>query len=153
MPKHRSKQGKLNVAEAGQNAALEHKPFGVLGSATWLSGVESSSPESTPQDATSPPAHESTTKPRRARGRLVLRREKKGRGGKTVSVVAGLRADAHLAESEIAALAQDLKRELGCGGTIERVINDTELVLQGDRPARLAELLRARGFRVNGVTS
>jgi translation initiation factor 1 (eIF-1/SUI1) len=37
--------------------------------------------------------------------------------------------------------------------TVERVRNDTEIVVQGDQPARVAELLRARGFRVDGVTS
>jgi translation initiation factor 1 (eIF-1/SUI1) len=89
----------------------------------------------------------------KSRGRLVLRRETKHRGGKAVVVVAGLRANAHLAESEIATLAQHLKQQLGCGGSVERVASDTEIVVQGDQPARVAELLRARGFRVDGVTS
>ncbi len=44
-------------------------------------------------------------------------------------------------------------RQLGCGGTIERVPSDTEIVLQDDQPARVAELLRARGFRVDGLTA
>jgi translation initiation factor 1 (eIF-1/SUI1) len=89
----------------------------------------------------------------KSRGRLVLRRETKHRGGKAVVVVAGLRANAHLAESEIATLAQHLKQQLGCGGSVERVASDTEIVVQGDQPARVAALLRARGFRVDGVTS
>jgi translation initiation factor 1 (eIF-1/SUI1) len=83
----------------------------------------------------------------------VLRREKKGRGGKTVVIVAGLRAQAHLPESEIAKVTQHLKQQLGCGGAVEHVTGDTEIVLQGDQPARVAELLTARGFRVGGVTS
>jgi translation initiation factor 1 (eIF-1/SUI1) len=84
---------------------------------------------------------------------LILRREKKQRGGKTVVVIAGLRASAHLAESEIEKLAQHLKQQLGCGGAVERVSNDTEIVIQGDQPARVAELLREKSFRVDGITS
>ena len=94
----------------------------------------------------------SGTEPK-SRGRLILRREKKHRGGKTVVIVAGLRSSAHLAESEIEKLAQHLKQQLGCGGAVERVTNDTEIVIQGDQPARIAELLRAQRFRVDGVTS
>jgi translation initiation factor 1 (eIF-1/SUI1) len=46
-----------------------------------------------------------------------------------------------------------LKRELGCGGTLPAKHDKAEIVIQGDQPARVAELLRARGFRVDGVTS
>ncbi len=139
---------KVDVPEAGRGDALKHNPFGALqGAATGPS--QTNPPEA---DRTSAPTVE-TRADRKARGRLVLRRETKHRGGKAVVVVAGLRAHAHLAESEIAALAQQVKKQLGCGGTIERVTNDTELVLQGDHPARVAEILRAIGFRVDGVTS
>jgi len=133
------------VAEAGRAPGLQHNPFGALG------GV-SAPPTVPPVEHRVAPAG---SEPPRAktRGRLVLRRVKKGRGGKTVVVVAGLRADAHLAESEIAKLAQHVKQQLGCGGTVERVEGDSELVLQGDQPARVAELLRQLGFRVAGVTS
>ena len=85
-------------------------------------------------------------------GRLILRRETKHRGGKSVVIVAGLetaRAGAPTAD----ALALELKSQLGCGGTVEAGAKGPEIVLQGDRPARVAELLRARGLRVDGVTS
>src|SRR5262252_9770864 len=64
--------------------------------------------------------------------RLVakLRIEKKGRGGKTVTVVDGLpRNDAFLAE-----LSQQLKRACGTGGSVQ----DGAVELQGDQrdPAR-----------------
>jgi translation initiation factor 1 len=136
-----SDKKKIEVPEAGEGAALKHNPFGALG------GVSAPQAPATPAPAvTSAPAPKS-------RGRLVLRREKKQRGGKTVVVVAGLRASAHLAESEIEKLAQHLKQQLGCGGAVERVTNDTEIVIQGDQPARVAELLREKNFRVDGVTS
>lgn len=139
-----SDKKKIAVPEAGVGPALKHNPFGALG------GV--SAPAGTPP---APAASAATTPERepKSRGRLILRREKKHRGGKTVVIVAGLRASAHLAESEIEKLAQYLKQQLGCGGAVERVANDTELVIQGDQPARVAELLRAKSFRVDGITS
>lgn len=90
------------------------------------------------------------------RGRLVLRREKKGRGGKTVVVINGFETQSDFGAADIAELTQHLKQQLGCGGAIEPANSRSagpEIVLQGDQPARVAELLRARGFRVDGVTS
>lgn len=71
-----------------------------------------------------------------------LRVEKKGRGGKMVSVVYGLpRNPAFLAD-----LCQDLKRACGTGGT---VVGDA-VELQGDLRERLRDVLRKRGFVVKG---
>lgn len=89
----------------------------------------------------------------KSRGRVVLRRETKHRGGKAVVIVSGLSAlrdfDAAAAES----LAQQLKKQLGCGGTVEDAPGGREIVLQGDRAAQVAALLRKLGFRVDGVTT
>jgi translation initiation factor 1 len=86
-------------------------------------------------------------KPAMKRGRVVLRRETKHRGGKAVIIVRGV------PEAEIDSLAKQLKQKLGCGGTVERDAGEPEIVLQGDQPAKVAEWLRAEGFRVDGVTS
>jgi translation initiation factor 1 len=145
MGKRDSKNARRDVPEAGQAPALKHNPFGAL------QGTPAPAPG--PQPEAPAPAREPGADKPKSRGRLVLRRETKHRGGKAVVVVTGLRAHAHLAESEIAALAQHLKQQLGCGGAVERVPNDTEIVVQGDQPARVAELLRARGFTVGGVTA
>lgn len=147
MAKSSDKKNKLEVREAGQGAALKHNPFGALGGTAAPTVVEANQASATP-----PPASAEPEPAAKSRGRLILRREKKGRGGKVVVIVAGLRASAHLAESEIEKLAQYLKQQLGCGGAVERVSNDTEIVIQGDQPARVAELLRAKSFRVDGVT-
>jgi translation initiation factor 1 (eIF-1/SUI1) len=154
MAKQDPRKPKLEVPEAGDGRALKHNPFGALRGSMAQPAAAATTPRSAPPDA-APSAFvaEGAVENRKSRGRLVLRRETKRRGGKAVVVVAGLRAHARLAESEIAALAQDLKQQLGCGGTIERVASDTEIVLQGDQPARVAEVLRARGFRVDGVTA
>jgi translation initiation factor 1 (eIF-1/SUI1) len=142
---------KVAVAEAGRGEALTHNPFGALRDAAAQPAPASSA--GAPEDAAPAASREPGAEKQKSRGRLVLRRETKRRGGNAVVVVAGLRAQAHLPESEIAAVAQQLKQQLGCGGTVERVAGDTEIVVQGDQPARVAELLRARGFRVEGVTS
>jgi translation initiation factor 1 len=72
----------------------------------------------------------------------VLRLEKKGRGGKSVTVVSGLpKNDAFLRE-----LAGTLKRACGTGGTV----GDGEVEIQGDQRERLRSALHARGFHVKG---
>jgi translation initiation factor 1 len=80
---------------------------------------------------------------------LILRRETKHRGGKAVVIVSGFGALQDFDAREIADLAARCKRALGCGGTVD----GDEIVLQGDRAAEVAELMRSEGFRVAGVTS
>ena len=71
-----------------------------------------------------------------------LRMEKKGRGGKMVTVIDGLpRNDAFLKE-----LAAELKRACGTGGTV----NDGGIELHGDLRDRLREVLAQKGFTVKG---
>jgi translation initiation factor 1 len=85
--------------------------------------------------------------PKNSRGRLVLRREKKDRGGKVVVVVSGFAELPGANSVMIANLAKELKGKLGCGGSFDR----QEIVLQGDRAAAVASLLEELGFRVDGV--
>ncbi len=77
-----------------------------------------------------------------ARVGCVLRLEKKGRGGKTVTVVAGLPRNAGF----LAALAAELKRACGTGGTA----TEEAVEVQGDHRARLRPLLAAKGWTVRG---
>ena len=71
-----------------------------------------------------------------------LRMEKKGRGGKTVTVIAGLpRNDAFLRE-----LCQQLKRACGTGGAV----SEDTIELQGDLRDRVREFLRKNEFVVKG---
>jgi translation initiation factor 1 len=69
----------------------------------------------------------------------VVRLEKKGRGGKAVTVVEKLA----LRPAELEAWLAELKRSLGCGGAVE----GDALVLQGDARERVGRLLEARGVR------
>ena len=72
----------------------------------------------------------------------VLRLEKKGRGGKAVTVVAGLPRNAAF----LASLASELKRACGTGGTAA----DGAVEIQGDQRERLRPLLAAKGWTVRG---
>jgi len=71
-----------------------------------------------------------------------LRMEKKGRGGKTVTVVFGLPNNTAFLKE----LTQELKRACGTGGTA----TDEGVELQGDLRDRVRELLLARGYLVKG---
>jgi translation initiation factor 1 len=71
-----------------------------------------------------------------------LRLEKKGRGGKTVTVVVGLPRNAPF----LAGLAAELKRACGTGGTA----TDEAVEIQGDHREKLRALLAAKGWTVRG---
>ena len=71
-----------------------------------------------------------------------LRLEKKGRGGKMVTVIDGLPRN----EAFLKALAQELKRTCGTGGTV----GDGGIELHGDLRDRLRDVLAQKGFTVKG---
>jgi translation initiation factor 1 len=73
-------------------------------------------------------------------GIVRLLRDRKGRGGKTVTLVTGLTGSA----ASLTALATDLKRMCGTGGTLRGDI----LELQGDFRDRLQTELERRGYTV-----
>jgi len=80
----------------------------------------------------------------RHKGRIVLRREKSQRGGKTVVVASDL--PTHLSPPEIASLAREARQACGCGGTVR----GREIELQGDQPKRVRVFFEKLGFRVVG---
>jgi translation initiation factor 1 len=77
-------------------------------------------------------------------GKIVakLRMEKKGRGGKMVTVVDGLPQNAAFLKE----LCQELKRACGTGGAV----SDGTIELQGDLRDRVRELLTGQDFTVKG---
>lgn len=105
---------------------LAHHPFAALAGMRAPAGPA-------PVEA---PVEEAPASPRFP-GKLVVRREKKGRGGKTVTRIQGLPA------SEREAIASQLKRALGCGATVE----GDDVVLLGALVDRAADWLEAEGAR------
>ena len=72
-------------------------------------------------------------------GKLLVRREKKGRGGKTVTVIEGLAAGL----PELEDLARQMKKDFGCGAHVE----GPNVVLQAAQPERARTWLLERGAK------
>ncbi|MBE0597993.1 MAG: translation initiation factor Sui1 [Desulfuromonadales bacterium] len=73
-------------------------------------------------------------------GIVRIRRESKGRGGKTVTVVTGI----PLESEALKALTGELKRRCGTGGTVK----DGVVEIQGDHAVLLQAELQQRGYKV-----
>lgn len=70
-------------------------------------------------------------------GKLILRRTRKGHGGKTVTLLQGLA----MGEPELSALARQLGKALGCGARVD----GSDICVAGDQCTRLEAWLRERG--------
>ena len=68
---------------------------------------------------------------------------KKGRGGKTVTIVRGFPGD----DQALKALAKKIKSRLGVGGNAK----NGEIIIQGDNRDKVIAILEAEGFRVKRV--
>jgi translation initiation factor 1 len=73
-------------------------------------------------------------------GSVRVSRETKGRGGKTVTVVAGVPGG----DGAVRALAGELKRRCGSGGTVK----EGNIEIQGDHRDLVVAELEQRGLRV-----
>jgi translation initiation factor 1 len=80
--------------------------------------------------------------PRAPRGDGVVRvrRESQGRGGKTVTTIAGV----GVSEDKLRDLAGELKRLCGTGGTVK----DWVIEIQGDHREKIVAALQQRGYTV-----
>ncbi len=73
-------------------------------------------------------------------GIVRVRREVKGRGGKTVTTITGLPPD----EDKLRQLAAELKRKCGSGGTVK----DGVIIIQGDHRDTAVPLIEKLGYTV-----
>jgi translation initiation factor 1 len=117
--------GRLSTEGSG---GLAQNPFGALSAAGLPPGPPAAARPAPP----APPA--------KSRGRVDIRREKEGRGGKTVTVVTGF-VGIGPAEKEV--LTRKMRAACGCGGTVK----DGNIEIQGDQRERVAGILAAAGFR------
>ena len=112
-----------------EDKALQHNPFASLSSLK---------PNSTASSSSSPVTAPVKKAPVRFAEKVVVRKEKKGHGGKTVTVVQGVlpnfRNDVMSA----------LKKSLGCGA---RVDDDGSIVVQGDLLERVITFFEAEGAK------
>ena len=113
----------------GDPTPLAQRPF------SSLAGVSVAAQAPVP----TPPAPSRADPVKPAPAWAVVRLERKGRGGKEVTVVEKL----ELRASELDRWAKSLKQDLGCGGVVEA----RTIVLQGDQRGRAVTWLEAKGVR------
>lgn len=68
-----------------------------------------------------------------------VRIERKGRKGKTVSIVSGFKGS----ETKLEELSKELKKKLGTGGSVV----EGEILVQGDFRQRIVDYLLATGYK------
>lgn len=97
------------------------------------------------------PADDDTPAPEAARpsdtaatetARLLITMERKGRGGKTATIISGFT----ISDEAVAQLASQLKTKLGTGGSAR----GGEILIQGDRRKDVAAALNGLGFKTKG---
>jgi translation initiation factor 1 len=114
-------------------------PFAALGA------LAAGQPQPQPAPSAAPPANQPPKNPAAAvptlQGNTPVRvgRERKGRGGKTVSIISGVMSR----EAGQQALLKLLKGKLGTGGTLE----DGAIIIQGDHRERIVEILNELGYK------
>ncbi|MBK7644451.1 MAG: translation initiation factor [Planctomycetes bacterium] len=109
---------------------LKHSPFAALRGK--VEGRE------LPSRAAAKPAAPSSAKPATAPGRITVRIERTGRGGKTVTIADG----PGLHGPPLEPLAREIARGMGTGARVE----NSTIVVQGDQRERLVAWLGKHGF-------
>jgi len=104
-----------------------NNPFGALAS------LRGALPQGTDATPTATPTSSATA----LSGKIVVRREKKGRGGKTATLVEGVA----LTGAALEAFGREMRQSLGTGGGIE----GNAIVISGDQVERAMNWLSARG--------
>lgn len=118
------------IATDGSASPLGQNPFGALSAAGLPPGVA----------VPSASAAKALEAPKKNRGRVEVRRETGGRGGKTVTTASGF-VGIGLPEKE--ELAKKMRNAAGSGGTVK----DGVIEIQGDKREVVAEILRKAGFQ------
>lgn len=81
---------------------------------------------------------EEVTTPEKRQQKLRVSIEKKGRGGKTVTVVSGFTGS----EDDLKELGKLLKTKCGVGGSVK----DGDILIQGEFRQRIIDLLKEEGY-------
>ena len=130
------KKGKI-LTSGGD--ALVNNPFASLCSTDTASetSVDSTPVKPTKSHTTKKAADKKSSS---SMGRVEIRREKAGRGGKTVTSLHEFAT--HLPQSQLERLCYELKKHCACGGTRKK----RTIELQGDVRERAFEFLQQHGY-------
>lgn len=125
-----------------EEGGFQHKPLaGLAGLRSRFPSTESSESAETPDPSSTalpgPDASPASSDETELGAKLVVQRERKKRGGKTVTRIRGLEVDARVRKE----LAKQLAKALGCGSSVE----DADILLQGAQVERAADWLERRG--------
>jgi len=122
--------------DGGQS--LGQNPFGALSGSGLPVASQSVLDQATRQQAK--PAATAGAPKAKDRGRVEIRRETGGRGGKTVTTASGF---VGIGQPEKEQLAKKMRAACGCGGTVK----DGQIEIQGDQRETVARILMEAGFR------
>lgn len=126
-----SQRGQRKVPVDGKTGQLETGAFDALDDLSGRMDLKAGSPAPKPRKQTAA---------RKSSGRVELRREKAGRGGKTVTTLRSF--PSHIPAKTLEAMVFDLKKQCACGGTLKgRVIE-----LQGDVREPVSRILKKHGY-------
>ena len=125
-----SKRSKNKISTDSAHNAFASNPFGALNSGGLLSGPRPS--EMQPKVVANKP---------KSKGRVEVRREKAGRGGKTVTTLREF--PSHIPLKELEAMTFNLKKTCACGGTLK----SRAIELQGDVCDRVMSELEKLGYK------
>lgn len=92
-------------------------------------------PDDTPDETPAQPASAAE----KQKGKLVVQMERKGRAGKTATIISGFTLD----DDDVSEVAASLKKKLGTGGSAR----GGEILIQGDRRTEVIAALKALGFK------
>lgn len=109
----------------------------------WKDALASLSGLPEGDDLQTPQSENSTTgQTKKQDSALHVLIEKKGRGGKTATIIEGF----EISDDEIDEVARTLRKKLGTGGSSR----GGEILIQGDRKEDVVRLIKDMGFRVKG---
>ncbi len=98
--------------------------LGSLGDLLKIEGFEPGEGADEPSPSEHSKEHPADLKPQKITSEVNVRKEKKGRRGKIVTIVDGM----NLCAQELEEMAKKMRKSLGCGGGVE----EGRIVLQGD---------------------
>jgi len=125
------------IATDSSGSSLGQNPFGTLSAA----GLPQCTPaQPTPGAGPAGQPAKADAAPKKNRGRVEVRRETGGRGGKTVTTASGF-VGIGLPEKE--ELAKKIQKACGAGGTVK----GGQIEIQGDKREAVARILAAAGFQ------
>lgn len=95
-----------------------------------------------PEDSSPDQVQENENGPEKQKSALHVVTDRKGRKGKTATIVEGF----EITDEEVEEVARKLKQKLGTGGSVR----DGEILIQGDRKCEVVAFLKGLGFKVKG---